>query len=35
MLRAADRTMTDEDADRVVNKIMKKLAEAYGIALRS
>ncbi len=35
MLRAADRTMTDEDADRVVTKIMKKLGEAYGIALRS
>lgn len=35
MLRAADRTLTDEDADRAVKKIMKKLAEEYGIALRS
>lgn len=35
MLRAADRTMTDEEADKVVSKIMKKLGEAFGITLRS
>ncbi|MDD6095337.1 MAG: phenylalanine--tRNA ligase subunit beta, partial [Clostridia bacterium] len=35
MLRAADRTMTDEEADKVVNKIMKRLGDAFGITLRS
>ena len=35
MLRATDKTMTDEDADKVVNKIMKKLGETFGITLRS
>ena len=34
MLRAADRTMTDEEADKVVNKIMKKLSDSFGITLR-
>lgn len=35
MLRAADHTMTDEEADGAVKKIMKKLGEAFGITLRS
>ena len=34
MLRSADKTMTDEDADKVVGKIMKRLADAFGIVLR-
>ena len=35
MLRAADRTMTDEEADTAAKKIMKALGEEFGIVLRS
>ncbi len=34
-LRASDRTLTDEEADKVTSKIMKKLAAEFGIALRA
>lgn len=33
--RLADKTMTDEDADKAVNKILKKLDSEMGIVLRS
>jgi len=35
MLRAADRTMTDEEADGAVKKILKRLAADCGAVLRS
>ncbi len=35
MLRAADRTLTDEEADAIADKIMKRLHEEYGIVLRA
>lgn len=34
MLRAADRTLTDEEADAIAEKIMKRLHEEYGVVLR-
>ena len=34
MLRAADRTLTDVEADAIADKIMKRLHEAYGVVLR-
>ncbi len=33
-LRAEDRTLTDEEAEQVMSKILKALAEKHGIALR-
>ena len=35
VFRLADKTMTDEDADAGVNKILKKLEKEQGIVLRS
>lgn len=35
MLRAQDRTLTDEEADATAEKIMKRLHEEYGIVLRA
>ena len=34
MLRAADRTLTDEDADKAVKSILKSLEDKLGITLR-
>ena len=35
LMKSADKTMTDEDADAGVNKILKKLEKEQGIVLRS
>lgn len=34
-LRAADRTLTDDEADGIIAKIMKKVSAAFGAELRS
>ena len=34
MLRAADRTLTDEEADAIADKIMQRLRQEYGVVLR-
>ena len=34
MLRAADRTLTDEEADAIADKIMQRLHQEYGVVLR-
>ena len=35
LLRASDRTLTDEEADAIADKIMKRLHDEYGIVLRA
>ncbi|MCQ2423449.1 MAG: phenylalanine--tRNA ligase subunit beta [Clostridia bacterium] len=35
MLRSAEKSLTDEEADSTVQKMLKKLSETFGIALRS